>query len=167
MELGGNAPFLVFESADLEAAVRGVIACKFRCSGQVTTCQGLCEIQKKIIQYRDFSLILHAINLQYVHHRSIPFCHCISSASSYPVYSGGTLLQYIHLLIQTLGSTLHLKAPKYTDSIRYRLLQLVIVFYQNIYYIVCERRKAYLSGLISNFFKDVNMSNLPSPLKLN
>lgn len=45
MELGGNAPFLVFESADLEAAVKGVIACKFRCSGQVTTCQGLCEIQ--------------------------------------------------------------------------------------------------------------------------
>lgn len=30
-ELGGNAPFIVFEDADLDKAVNGVIACKFRC----------------------------------------------------------------------------------------------------------------------------------------
>ena len=35
MELGGNAPFIIFDSADLNKAVNGVIACKFRCSGQV------------------------------------------------------------------------------------------------------------------------------------
>lgn len=35
MELGGNAPFIVFEDADLDAAVTGAIACKFRNSGQV------------------------------------------------------------------------------------------------------------------------------------
>jgi len=35
MELGGNAPFIVFDSANVEAAVRGVMGCKFRCSGQV------------------------------------------------------------------------------------------------------------------------------------
>ncbi len=35
MELGGNAPFIVFNSADLDKAVAGVIASKFRCSGQV------------------------------------------------------------------------------------------------------------------------------------
>lgn len=35
MELGGNAPFIVFDSADLNKAVAGVIASKFRCSGQV------------------------------------------------------------------------------------------------------------------------------------
>ena len=35
MELGGNAPFIVFDSADIDAAVTGAIACKFRCSGQV------------------------------------------------------------------------------------------------------------------------------------
>lgn len=107
MELGGNAPFLVFESADLEAAVKGVIACKFRCSGQVTTCQGLCEIQNFFIQYRDFSLILHAINLQYVHYHSSPFCHCtcISSASSCIV---GVHCQSISI------SLYRLQAPPYT-----------------------------------------------------
>lgn len=35
MELGGNAPFIVFDSANVEAAVAGAIASKFRCSGQV------------------------------------------------------------------------------------------------------------------------------------
>lgn len=35
MELGGNAPFIVFDSADLDKAVAGAMACKFRCSGQV------------------------------------------------------------------------------------------------------------------------------------
>lgn len=34
MELGGNAPFLVFDDADLEAAVAGAVACKFRNTGQ-------------------------------------------------------------------------------------------------------------------------------------
>ena len=35
MELGGNAPFIIFDSANLEKAVSGLMACKFRCSGQV------------------------------------------------------------------------------------------------------------------------------------
>lgn len=34
MELGGNAPFIVFEDADLDKAVEGAIICKFRNSGQ-------------------------------------------------------------------------------------------------------------------------------------
>lgn len=34
MELGGNAPFILFEDGDLDLAVEGVMACKFRCSGQ-------------------------------------------------------------------------------------------------------------------------------------
>jgi succinate-semialdehyde dehydrogenase/glutarate-semialdehyde dehydrogenase len=34
MELGGNAPFIVFDDADLDAAVEGAMACKFRCFGQ-------------------------------------------------------------------------------------------------------------------------------------
>ena len=34
LELGGNAPFLVFDDADLDAAVTGAIMCKFRNSGQ-------------------------------------------------------------------------------------------------------------------------------------
>jgi succinate-semialdehyde dehydrogenase/glutarate-semialdehyde dehydrogenase len=35
MELGGNAPFIVFNDADLDLAVNGLIASKFRNSGQV------------------------------------------------------------------------------------------------------------------------------------
>ncbi|GAK66990.1 succinate-semialdehyde dehydrogenase [Moesziomyces antarcticus] len=38
MELGGNAPFIVFEDADLDKAVEGAIACKFRGSGQTCIC---------------------------------------------------------------------------------------------------------------------------------
>ena len=35
MELGGNAPFIVFDSADIKKAVAGLMASKFRNSGQV------------------------------------------------------------------------------------------------------------------------------------
>ena len=38
LELGGNAPFIVFDDADLEAAVEGAIASKYRNSGQTCVC---------------------------------------------------------------------------------------------------------------------------------
>ena len=38
MELGGNAPLIVFEDADLERAVKGAMASKFRNSGQTCVC---------------------------------------------------------------------------------------------------------------------------------
>ena len=38
LELGGNAPFIVFEDADLDAAVEGAIASKYRNSGQTCVC---------------------------------------------------------------------------------------------------------------------------------
>ena len=38
MELGGNAPFIVFDDADLEAAVEGLIISKVRASGQTCVC---------------------------------------------------------------------------------------------------------------------------------
>lgn len=34
LELGGNAPFIVFDDADLDVAIASVMVCKFRCSGQ-------------------------------------------------------------------------------------------------------------------------------------
>lgn len=36
LELGGNAPLIVFNSADVETAVRGTVAAKFRNTGQVS-----------------------------------------------------------------------------------------------------------------------------------
>jgi len=47
-ELGGNAPFIVFDDADLEVAVNGAIASKFRSSGQTCVCANRIYIQKGI-----------------------------------------------------------------------------------------------------------------------
>ncbi|MEL7343639.1 MAG: NAD-dependent succinate-semialdehyde dehydrogenase [Pseudomonadota bacterium] len=38
LELGGNAPFIVFDDADVDAAVEGAIMCKFRNNGQTCVC---------------------------------------------------------------------------------------------------------------------------------
>jgi succinate-semialdehyde dehydrogenase/glutarate-semialdehyde dehydrogenase len=47
-ELGGNAPFIVFDDADLDAAVTGAIASKFRSSGQTCVCANRLYIQSGI-----------------------------------------------------------------------------------------------------------------------
>ncbi|MDU4301853.1 MAG: NAD-dependent succinate-semialdehyde dehydrogenase, partial [Eikenella corrodens] len=48
MELGGNAPFIVFDDADLEAAVSGAIACKFRNAGQTCVCANRIYVQSGV-----------------------------------------------------------------------------------------------------------------------
>jgi succinate-semialdehyde dehydrogenase/glutarate-semialdehyde dehydrogenase len=48
LELGGNAPFLVFDDADLEAAVDGAIASKFRNTGQTCVCANRFFVQEGI-----------------------------------------------------------------------------------------------------------------------
>lgn len=48
MELGGNAPFIVFESADLDAAVKGLIANKFRNAGQTCVCTNRVIVQRSV-----------------------------------------------------------------------------------------------------------------------
>ncbi|WP_342078394.1 NAD-dependent succinate-semialdehyde dehydrogenase [Yoonia sp. SS1-5] len=45
MELGGNAPFIVFDDADLDEAVTGAIACKFRNNGQTCVCANRIYVQ--------------------------------------------------------------------------------------------------------------------------
>ncbi|RDW75889.1 ALDH-like protein [Coleophoma crateriformis] len=47
-ELGGNAPFIVFDDADLDTAVAGAIASKFRSSGQTCVCANRLYIQSGI-----------------------------------------------------------------------------------------------------------------------
>lgn len=48
MELGGNAPFIVFDDADLEAAVAGAMASKYRNAGQTCVCTNRFLIQDGI-----------------------------------------------------------------------------------------------------------------------
>ncbi|MFZ1892231.1 MAG: NAD-dependent succinate-semialdehyde dehydrogenase, partial [Formosimonas sp.] len=45
MELGGNAPFIVFDDADLDAAVEGAIASKYRNAGQTCVCANRLYVQ--------------------------------------------------------------------------------------------------------------------------
>jgi succinate-semialdehyde dehydrogenase/glutarate-semialdehyde dehydrogenase len=53
MELGGNAPFIVFDDADLDAAVAGAIASKYRNTGQTCVCANRLLVQAGV--YEAFS----------------------------------------------------------------------------------------------------------------
>ena len=48
LELGGNAPFIVFDDADLDAAVAGALACKYRNSGQTCVCANRILVQDAV-----------------------------------------------------------------------------------------------------------------------
>lgn len=48
LELGGNAPFIVFDDADLEAAVAGAVASKYRNTGQTCVCANRLLVQEGI-----------------------------------------------------------------------------------------------------------------------
>ncbi len=48
MELGGNAPFIVFDDADLDAAVEGAVASKYRNSGQTCVCTNRLLVQSGV-----------------------------------------------------------------------------------------------------------------------
>jgi succinate-semialdehyde dehydrogenase/glutarate-semialdehyde dehydrogenase len=48
LELGGNAPFIVFEDADLDAAVEGAIASKYRNTGQTCVCANRLLVQDSV-----------------------------------------------------------------------------------------------------------------------
>ncbi len=53
MELGGNAPFIVFDDADLDAAVAGAIASKYRNAGQTCVCANRLLVQEGV--YDEFA----------------------------------------------------------------------------------------------------------------
>ncbi|MCZ8392013.1 NAD-dependent succinate-semialdehyde dehydrogenase [Achromobacter xylosoxidans] len=56
LELGGNAPFIVFDDADLDAAVDGVMAAKFRNGGQTCVCPNRVYVQAGV--YDRFAALL-------------------------------------------------------------------------------------------------------------
>jgi len=49
MELGGNAPFIVFDDADIDAAVEGAMASKFRNAGQTCVCTNRLFVQRSVM----------------------------------------------------------------------------------------------------------------------
>lgn len=49
LELGGHAPYIVFEDADIELAVNEVMACKFRNAGQTCVCANRIYVQSAIL----------------------------------------------------------------------------------------------------------------------
>ncbi len=53
MELGGNAPLIVFDDADLDRAVEQTVACKFRNTGQTCVCANRIYVQAGV--YQEFS----------------------------------------------------------------------------------------------------------------
>jgi succinate-semialdehyde dehydrogenase / glutarate-semialdehyde dehydrogenase len=53
LELGGNAPFIVFDDADLDAAVKGAIASKYRNAGQTCVCANRILVQDSV--YEEFA----------------------------------------------------------------------------------------------------------------
>jgi len=50
LELGGNAPFIVFDDADLDAAVEGLIKAKFRNGGQTCVCPNRVYVQEAVYE---------------------------------------------------------------------------------------------------------------------
>ncbi|MBB3261608.1 succinate-semialdehyde dehydrogenase/glutarate-semialdehyde dehydrogenase [Paraburkholderia bannensis] len=50
LELGGNAPFIVFDDADLDAAVEGLLAAKFRNGGQTCVCPNRVYVQRDVYE---------------------------------------------------------------------------------------------------------------------
>ena len=58
LELGGNAPFIVFDDADIDAAVQGALASKFRNAGQTCVCANRFYVQSGV--YDEFAAKLTA-----------------------------------------------------------------------------------------------------------
>ncbi len=48
MELGGNSPFIVFDDADVDAAIEELMGCKYRCSGQTCICANRVFVQRGV-----------------------------------------------------------------------------------------------------------------------
>jgi succinate-semialdehyde dehydrogenase/glutarate-semialdehyde dehydrogenase len=64
MELGGNAPFIVFNDADLDAAVEGAIASKYRNSGQTCVCTNRFLVQEGVYEKFSSKLVEKVLQLK-------------------------------------------------------------------------------------------------------
>jgi succinate-semialdehyde dehydrogenase/glutarate-semialdehyde dehydrogenase len=64
LELGGNAPFIVFEDADIDNAVKGALLSKYRNSGQTCVCVNRFYIQEKVAEEFSSKLSIAVQNLK-------------------------------------------------------------------------------------------------------
>jgi succinate-semialdehyde dehydrogenase/glutarate-semialdehyde dehydrogenase len=64
LELGGNAPFIVFEDADLYAAVQGALASKYRNTGQTCVCANRLLVQESVYEAFTAKLVAAVKNLR-------------------------------------------------------------------------------------------------------
>ncbi|MHB9021467.1 MAG: NAD-dependent succinate-semialdehyde dehydrogenase [Halothiobacillus sp.] len=64
LELGGNAPFIVFDDADLDAAVEGAIASKYRNAGQTCVCANRLFVQDGVFEAFAQKLAIRVAQLQ-------------------------------------------------------------------------------------------------------
>ena len=64
LELGGNAPFIVFDDADLDAAVAGAMASKYRNAGQTCVCANRIYVQDKVFDTFADNLVAPVLNLK-------------------------------------------------------------------------------------------------------
>jgi succinate-semialdehyde dehydrogenase/glutarate-semialdehyde dehydrogenase len=64
LELGGNAPFIVFDDADLDAAVQGLMVAKFRNGGQTCVCPNRIFVHDKVYDAFAAKLVLRIRELQ-------------------------------------------------------------------------------------------------------
>lgn len=76
MELGGHAPYLIFEDADLDQAVKDVIACKFRNAGQTCVCTTRVYVQRSILEPFSAKLVeaVKLVDAQYLLHKLRQVC---------------------------------------------------------------------------------------------
>lgn len=61
-ELGGNAPFIVFDDCDVDKAVEGAIACKFRHSGQTCICANRLFVHESVYNEFTTKLVQKVVN---------------------------------------------------------------------------------------------------------
>jgi len=64
LELGGNAPFIVFEDANIDAAVEGVLAAKFRNAGQTCVCANRIYVHDSIYEHFAYQLVSKVAQLK-------------------------------------------------------------------------------------------------------
>ncbi len=64
MELGGNAPFIVFDDADIDAAVKGAVASKYRNAGQTCVCANRLLVQTGVFTEFTVKLKQAVLNLK-------------------------------------------------------------------------------------------------------